>query len=78
MTVDFNPFVHLKSSDPTPLYRALRDQAPVHWSPEAEVFTVSRHADVLAVMKDSESFSSDAMKTILNSALRVPMPRLPT
>ena len=73
MTVDFNPFVHLKSSDPTPFYRALRDQAPVHWSPEAGVFTVSRHADVLAVMKDSESFSSDAMKTILNSALRVPM-----
>jgi cytochrome P450 len=73
VAIDFNPFVDLKGPDLTHLYRDLRDHAPVHWSPEAEVFTVSRHADVLAVMKDSETFSSDAMKTILNSALLVPL-----
>ena len=73
MAIEFNPFSDLKRPDPTPLYRELRNHAPVHWSPEAEIFTVSRYADVMAVMKDSEAFSSDAMKTILNSGLQVPI-----
>jgi cytochrome P450 len=73
MDVEFNPFVSLKARDLPPLYRELRDQAPVHWSEEGKIFTVSRYEDVLAVMKDSETFSSQAMQTILNSALMVPI-----
>lgn len=73
MAVEFNPFSSLKAKDLNPLYRELRDHAPVHWSEQDEIFTVSRYEDVLAVMKDPETFSSEAMQTVLNSALMVPI-----
>jgi hypothetical protein len=44
--------------DPYPVYRALREHAPVKRLPDGSVF-VSRHADVLAVYKDPKTFSSD-------------------
>lgn len=44
--------------DPYEQYDFLRDNAPVHWDPKLEVFLVSRHEDVLAVLKDAETFSS--------------------
>jgi len=44
--------------NPYPVYRALREHAPVKRLPDGSVF-VSRHADVLAVYKDPKAFSSD-------------------
>jgi hypothetical protein len=37
--------------DPYPLYRQLRDEAPVHWDPYLKVWLVSRHRDVLEVLQ---------------------------
>jgi cytochrome P450 len=61
MAVQFDPFSPAWRRDPYPKYRELREQAPAHWSPEAEAFCVSRHEDVMTVLKDPETFSSRAM-----------------
>ena len=39
-------------SDPYPLYHALRETAPVHYSPALESWFVSRYADVAAIVRD--------------------------
>jgi cytochrome P450 len=73
VSVQFNPFCDLKIADPSLRFRELRDDARVHWSPEGEIFTVSRYDDVQAVLKDSETYSSEAMQTVLNSGLMLPL-----
>lgn len=54
----WEPFSPPDWSNPYAAYRQLRNDAPVHWAPEAEVFCISRHEDVTAVMKDPARFSS--------------------
>jgi len=49
--------------NPWPMYRALRDQDPVHHvvpakHPEDDYYVLSRHADVWAAARDHETFSS--------------------
>jgi len=41
-------------SDRAPLYRQLRDEAPVHWSPRLGMWVVSRYDDVLAVVQGTD------------------------
>jgi cytochrome P450 len=48
------------SSAPYPIYRRLRDDAPVVWSDRLDAWLVSRHADVKAVLADTDRFSSEA------------------
>lgn len=73
MSIEFNPFQDLKTSGSSALYKELRDRAPVHWSSAGEIFSVSRYEDVHSVLKDAETFSSEAMRTVLNSALMMPI-----
>jgi cytochrome P450 len=68
MAIEFDPFRDTQGPDPYPVYRRLRDDAPVHHSPDRDVYCVSRHEDVMAVLKDHDSFSSTAMKSVLMSA----------
>jgi cytochrome P450 len=44
--------------DPYALYELLREEAPVHWDANLEVFLVSRYDDVRCVLLDAETFSS--------------------
>jgi cytochrome P450 len=44
--------------DPYPLYRALREHAPVHRMPDGSYF-LSRYDDCVAVYRDAETWSSD-------------------
>ena len=44
--------------DPYPVYRALREHAPVHRMPDASYF-LSRYDDCAAVYRDHETWSSD-------------------
>jgi cytochrome P450 len=37
--------------DPYPLYRQLRDEAPVHWDPYLKVWLVSRYRDAIEVLQ---------------------------
>jgi len=65
MSFSFDPYSPAWRDDPYPKYRELRDHAPVHYSPEAKVWCVSRYEDVLAVLKSHDVCSSRAMMTQL-------------
>jgi cytochrome P450 len=65
VSLSFDPFSPAWRDDPYPKYRELRDGAPVHWSPEAEVWCVSRYEDVMTVLRSHDVFSSSAMMTQL-------------
>jgi hypothetical protein len=54
----FDPFDYAFHEDPYPVYRRLRDEAPVYWNEEIGFWALSRHADVLAGFKDWEHFSN--------------------
>ncbi len=75
MVIDFDPCRPQEHDDPYPFYRALRDEAPVHRSPSTGVLCVSRYDDVLHVLKDSETFSSSAMRTFLMNGGAASKPR---
>ncbi len=58
VTVEYNPFVPDVHANPYPMYRQLREEDPVHWSPLLEAWILTRYDDVLAVLKHP-SFSAD-------------------
>jgi cytochrome P450 len=58
MGLDFDPFAYGFHEDPYPIYRALREQAPVYRNDELGFWALSRHADVLAAFKDPATFSN--------------------
>jgi cytochrome P450 len=63
MPLAFDPFA--PPGDPYPVYRQLRDEAPVHHAPERGIWSVTRYDDVMHVLKTPETFSSRAMFTVL-------------
>jgi len=58
MSISFEAFSNVHQQDPYPVYRELRDHAPVHRSDESGVFVLSRHEDVAWAFKSPELFSS--------------------
>ena len=44
------------AEDPHPAFRWMRANAPVYWDAEGEVWGITRHDDLQAVSKDSETF----------------------
>ena len=48
----FNPFLREYRADPYPVYRKLREEAPVYKHPVLPACIVSRYADVEAVLRD--------------------------
>src|SRR5262245_34859959 len=62
-SLEFDPLA--TQADPYPLYRRLRDEAPVHHSEKRRVWSVTRYDDVMHVLKSPEIFSSRAMFTML-------------
>jgi cytochrome P450 len=67
--MEWNPYSDRWREDPYPKYRELRDQAPLHHSPESNSWTVSRYEDVVAVLKNTEVFSSKTRGGQMESAL---------
>ncbi len=65
MAVSYDPFDAAYRQDPYPTYRALREQAPVHWAEGTGVFCVSHYDDVVAVLRQPQRFSSEAMRTVM-------------
>jgi cytochrome P450 len=57
--VGLDPFTPAASLDPHPVYRRLRAEAPIHYQPSMDAWTVARHADVVALMREAKTFSSE-------------------
>ncbi|MBM4382478.1 MAG: cytochrome P450 [Deltaproteobacteria bacterium] len=47
------------------VYARLREESPVHYAEKFDIYVVSRHADVEAILKDTERFSSRGANTAL-------------
>jgi cytochrome P450 len=65
MNIDYDPFSPVFRADPYPIYEKLRRFAPVYWAEQSGTWVVSRYDDVLAILKDTARFSSDAMGSVL-------------
>ncbi|MBV5263031.1 cytochrome P450 [Pinisolibacter aquiterrae] len=54
----FDPYSPAIDADPFPAYRRLRDEFPCFWSPEAGMWVLSRHADIVTALNDWQTYSS--------------------
>lgn len=64
---NFDPFSRSTTRNPYPYYAALREHAPVYQPPGCDYFCVSRHADILRVVSDPETFSSRIVSILVRS-----------
>ena len=48
----------LYEGDPQPTYAWLRKHDPVYWDETNDLWAISRHADIVAISRDPERFSS--------------------
>lgn len=71
----YDPYDYEIDADPYPVFRRLRDEAPLYWNERYGFFALSRFADVLAASLDHETFSS-ARGTVLE-LMDDPMPDPP-
>lgn len=55
-----DPVALTATDDPYPGYRRLREEAPVHYVPDRDLWVLSRHADVLAALKSPDTFASSS------------------
>jgi cytochrome P450 len=58
---EFNPFDPAVLTNPYPYYRLMREQDPVHWNGSIRVWFLTRHADVMELLRD-DRFSADRTK----------------
>lgn len=71
--IAFDPLDPAQRADPFPVYAEARRDAPVFYAPAFDLWVVTRHEDVLAVLKDDETFSS---RNALRSSPREPLPEV--
>jgi cytochrome P450 len=62
--VEYNPYSPATQHNPFPIYRWLRDEAPVYHNAKVGFWALSRYEDVLAASLDSETFLSGHGMTI--------------
>lgn len=54
----FNPFAPEQRDNPYPIYARARLEEPVFYSPTLDLWVISRYADIAAVIRDTDRFSS--------------------
>lgn len=54
----FDPYSAAIDADPFPYYRTLRDEHPCFWSAEAQMWILSRYADIVSAGQDWATYSS--------------------
>ena len=69
--VRFDPLDPAQTDNPYPWMEVARREAPVFYLPEKDVYCVTRYDDVLAVMRDDETFS--AANAVTPIAMRGPL-----
>lgn len=58
--IPYNPFLRDFYVDPRPVYRRLRDEAPVYWAKDCNLWVLSRYDDVRAGLLNWKVFSNEA------------------
>jgi cytochrome P450 len=58
MELNYSPYDFAIHDDPYPTYARLREEAPVFHNPVDDIWTLSRHADVVAALRDADRFTS--------------------
>jgi cytochrome P450 len=58
LDVVYDPFSVQANEDPYPIYRQLRDECPVHYNDERQLWSLSRYEDIQAAARDWGAFSS--------------------
>jgi cytochrome P450 len=61
----YDPLRPADWQDPYPLYRRLRDESPVYYSPGSKTYTISRYDDVVSALRRPELFSSSSAFDLL-------------
>ena len=69
--IDFDPFAPEHRPNPYPLYRRLREEAPVHQSPRGP-WILTRYADCAALMRDDRFGHGSFQRLLDNSKWRQP------
>ena len=54
----FDPYSPAVDADPFPFYKTLRDEYPCFWSKEANMWVLSRYADIVTALNDWQTYSS--------------------
>ncbi|SNR56969.1 Cytochrome P450 [Actinomadura mexicana] len=72
--VHFDPLSPEQLADPYPLYSRMRAECPVFYAQEHDLWIVTRHEDVLAVVRDTKTFSSE--NAVRASVRPLPAPAL--
>lgn len=67
--VTFDPLSPEQLVNPYPTYQRLREEAPIFYAEQFDMWIVSRYEDVVAVVKDHETFSS---QNAVRSSLEAP------
>jgi cytochrome P450 len=62
MMADFNPFDPRLRTNPYEVYRELREESPVYWSPFLQMWMLTRFDDCMAVLRDHSRFSSERLR----------------
>jgi len=55
----YDPYDYIIDADPHPIWRRMRDEAPVYYNAEHNFYALSRFADVLEASIDHETYSSN-------------------
>jgi cytochrome P450 len=58
--IEYDPLNPPNWQNPYPTYARLREEAPLHFAEESGTYCISRYADVAAVLRDPETYSSAA------------------
>ena len=53
-----DPIPLVWTDDPLDVYRELRENHPLHYVEDRDLFVLSRYEDILAAIKDSKTWSS--------------------
>ena len=65
MSLHYEPMSKAHWADPYPVYRELRETAPVYRAPESGLYCVSRYEDVAFALRSAQLFSSKGMEKML-------------
>lgn len=72
--VYFDPYDIALNADPYPMFRRLREEAPLYYNAQHDFFALSRYADVDAAIVDYQTFSSarGAILEIIRANIEMP------